>query len=134
MTCSSHRAVLLQNTHSLKPLPIAFLVHGRSLWGSRHLASIRLVLFSRHLLQLGHWVCSKDHTTLFLFLPCVVYVHAQNILCGMQYAQNTQMTYYTRCALLNRNAISHTPVYSTFHFQCTVSDIISHDFFYLLNQ
>jgi len=42
------------HTHTLKPLPTAVGVRGRSLWGSRHLAAISLVLFSRrHLPQLG---------------------------------------------------------------------------------
>lgn len=39
-------------------------------------------------------------------------MHVQYIMCGMQYALNTLL--FTRCALLNRNTISHNPVHSVY--------------------
>lgn len=52
--------------------------------------------------------------------------HVQYIMCGMQYAQNTQMTFYIcqmwtiELHIVAKNAISDKAMHSTFHFQCTV--------------
>lgn len=91
--------------HTLrKPLPIAFLVRGCSLWGSRHVATIVLVFVFSSSPTIRSPVMIRIacyYNALAISAACSV--HTPYIRCSMQYAYST---------------VSHNAMCSTFPVYC----------------